>query len=325
MPIPLVDTEEDMFFRELGLLHYDDQGYDVGAAFGQGQQSDGYQGMIPSCHLPQREQLHIPDFSIFPSSDGGNGLPPLPEIKLQPLSPPENWDEIVAQYLEPEVFDSEVPYLSGPYHDNIVEPEHQRFKAPHPEPQPVSLPMVRRTISEIEKAPKKHRPQDTDMGFDDHQIRLRRLIESRSLQYCGHITSPDDARKQRAVYESLSRQVGHNVIPPDLDVTFPGTDEEYRNRIQQMFEAICDWSSRREWRAKMGQKRVKKWLEDVVKRRRELGLEADLSKVCDDEIVPPPERMPGIGEQWTNVVHRSMSGIEIELLCAQILVGPLVS
>jgi len=86
-----------------------------------------------------------------------------------------------------------------------------------------------------------------------------------------------------------------------------------------MFEAICDWSSPREWRAKMGPAIAKKWTDEFIADRKAKGLSEDISKLTEKELAPPPERMPSIHDQWKNVIHQQLSDIEIELLCAKIL------
>ncbi|KAF4469449.1 hypothetical protein FALBO_3641 [Fusarium albosuccineum] len=198
-------------------------------------------------------------------------------------------------------------------------PETLEVVTPKPEPQPtVPLPMIQEIKQDEEKPPRKHRLQVPPVTGTVDPNDLPTLLNIHTFQYQGHITSQTDAVFLRARYDALSRQTLHTSNPGN-DGTFPITPWNYRARIQEMFEAICDWSSRREWRAKMGQKRVKDWVAEVTQHRRQLGLGADLSKVCDDEIVPPVDRMPPLAEQWKNVIHRVMSDVEIELLCAQIL------
>ncbi|KAJ3516005.1 hypothetical protein NM208_g14901 [Fusarium decemcellulare] len=181
-------------------------------------------------------------------------------------------------------------------------PETLEVVTPKPEPQlTVSLPMIQEIKQDEEKPPRKHRLQVPPVTGTVDPNDLPTLLNIHTFQYQGHITSQTDAVFLRARYDALSRQTLHTSEPGN-DGTFPITPWNYRARIQEMFEAVCDWSSRQ-----------------VTKHRRQLGLGADLSKVCDDEIVPPVDRMPPLAEQWKNVIHRVMSDVEIELLCAQIL------
>ncbi|KAM5347843.1 hypothetical protein ACJ41O_007667 [Fusarium nematophilum] len=184
-------------------------------------------------------------------------------------------------------------------------------------PNPIRLPVTReKPAPEADKPPKKHRPLDPPQAANP----FTQLLKIKTLQCQGFITSPDSAAALRKQYTSLSRQAKYNTSRPENDATFPQNDQEYCSRVREMFEAICDWSKGdSEWRARMGQKRVRPWLKELSQVMRQRGLDGDVSKMSDDEVVPPVERMPALDEQWMNVVHRPMSDVEIELLCADIL------
>ncbi|KAM5385446.1 hypothetical protein ACJZ2D_001087 [Fusarium nematophilum] len=186
-------------------------------------------------------------------------------------------------------------------------------------PNPIRLPVTReKPAPEADKPPKKHRPLDPPQAANP----FTQLLKIKTLQCQGFITSPDSAAALRKQYTSLSRQAKYNTSRPENDATFPQNDQEYCSRVREMFEAICDWSKGdSEWRARMGQKRVRPWLKELSQVMRQRGLDGDVSKMSDDEVVPPVERMPALDEQWMNVVHRPMSDVEIELLCADILVN----
>ncbi|KAM0432977.1 hypothetical protein ACHAPT_004682 [Fusarium lateritium] len=183
---------------------------------------------------------------------------------------------------------------------------------------PVTLTAVQGTRLDADRPPKRHRlqiPQVTD-GPDS---RLVSLLSTSDFKYKGYIASADEAKALRTRYDRLSCQEGRNTSFPGQDESFPNNNVEFRRRVREIFEAICDWTDLREWRAKMGQKRVKDWLAEVAQQRRNKGLDDDLSKLSDKDLMPPADRMPKMEEQWKNVIHRPMSDIEIELLCAQIL------
>ncbi|CAM1511835.1 Fc.00g093480.m01.CDS01 [Cosmosporella sp. VM-42] len=172
---------------------------------------------------------------------------------------------------------------------------------------------------------KKHKGKDIDqlkkcttLSSPDRDILLHQL-EQRTYEYQGYIQSHPQASFILNAYENLSSQDERFVSNPETDRTFPQNTEDYKTRIRELFEAICDWSNRREWRARMGPRLVKAWIAEVTALRKTQGLEINTSNVEDDLLVPPANRMPPIDEQWMNVVHRKMSDIEIELLCSQIL------
>ncbi|KAJ4269917.1 hypothetical protein NW762_001588 [Fusarium torreyae] len=199
-----------------------------------------------------------------------------------------------------------------PIHPAVVQPQSQI-------PLPVSLPVVEGVRSDAERNPKKYHPKGQPIAQNGGQQWVISKLKDTTFEYKGYIDSEKKAEAIRDTFDSLSRPHGAHFTHPGNDATFPSPGAAYRDAIRQIFEAICDWSSPREWRAKMGQKRVKEWMAEVTYHRTILGLTTDPSKVCDDDITPPPHRMPPLEEQWKNVVHHRMSNIEIELLSAQIL------
>jgi hypothetical protein len=222
-------------------------------------------------------------------------------------------------FLKTEVLD--MPGLDNTPPSHTITPCTERFEPVTPTQYPISLTAVPGTKLDTDRPPKRHRlqaPQITD-GPDGHLVSL---LGQSTFKYQGHIISLAHANSLRQQYDLLSCQRDRNTTSPEQDESFPNTDDEFRGRIREIFEAICDWTDLREWRAKMGQKRVREWLAEVVQQRRSLGLDDDLSKLSDKELQPPANRMPSMKEQWKNVIHRTMSDVEIELLCAQILVSP---
>ena len=185
------------------------------------------------------------------------------------------------------------------------------------------------TSCNMNRAPKRHKLKHIDelktpdTPCPSHQPELVRLLKkSPTFKYQGHIKSQSDAVGFRNAYNDLSSShTSRHASQPETDSTFPQSEEDYRARISELFEAICDWSHGYGWRARMGSDLAKAWLADVAILRKSQGLEADLSKVSDDLITPPEDRMPSIEEQWMKVVHHKMSDIEIEMLCSKILVS----
>ncbi|RSL71900.1 hypothetical protein CEP54_001166 [Fusarium duplospermum] len=218
--------------------------------------------------------------------------------------------------LKTEILD--VPGLEDTPLTNTITPSTDRLEPVTPTQHPISLTAIPGAKLDTERPPKRHRlqvPQITD-GPDGHLVSL---LGDPTFKYQGHIVSLTHANNLRQQYDLLSTQRGRNTTSPEQDESFPNTDEEFRGRVREIFEAICDWTDLREWRAKMGQKRVRDWLAEVARQRRSQGLDDDLSKLSDKELMPPADRMPSMKDQWKNVIHRTMSDIEIELLCAQIL------
>ena len=179
---------------------------------------------------------------------------------------------------------------------------------------------------EVDKAPRKHKPKQPNQFSREHTTAAQKEILSHmgnsSFKYEGHIKSEDDAAHKRQAYESLSAQTDRIILSPEMDETFPSCDEQYRRRIKELFEAICDWTSHTlQWRAKMGQQRVREWLNEKKGQLETAGLSSNLSQLSDDELAPPADKMPPLAQQWQNVIHHAMSSIEIELLCSRILVS----
>ncbi|OBS20788.1 hypothetical protein FPOA_07129 [Fusarium poae] len=172
----------------------------------------------------------------------------------------------------------------------------------------------------IEQPPKKYRAPAKPTAQNPSQEWLVPKLDHFTRQYQGYINTPNMAKTVESVFLSLSRPPANATTTRHAnDPSFPRTMQDYRNCVKQMFEAICDWSSTREWRAKMGHPLATQWVEKVKRNRRNLGLSTAASDLTDEDLAPPASEMPPVDEQWKNVIHRRLSDIEIELLCAKIL------
>ncbi|KAF5677624.1 hypothetical protein FHETE_1675 [Fusarium heterosporum] len=167
-----------------------------------------------------------------------------------------------------------------------------------------------------EKIPKKFRIPAQLKGRDASQEWLISQLNNHTREYQGYIDTPDAAGYWGRVFFSLSRAEGGKVTCPSNDATFPKTHQEYRDRVRQIFEAICDWTSRREWRAKMGSSAAKKWTDKAKADRK---AQHNLPEIPDEDLIPPAELIPSVEQQWKNVIHYHLSDIEIELLSSKIL------
>ncbi|KAJ4020537.1 hypothetical protein NW766_002024 [Fusarium irregulare] len=228
-----------------------------------------------------------------------------------------------------------VPYVQGllspqqnPLMQAIVPPQPNQpqsgfnFAAPVNRPIPSNRqPILNRPVPvpPTEQAPKKYRLAHPT-SQNKYQAWLVPKLEQFTRQYQGYIPCREGAHRLEAIFLSMSN-------PPDAatksriatDPTFPRSPQDDCARVREMFEAICDWSSPREWRAKMGPAMAKKWTDEFIADRKAKGLSEDISKLTEKQLAPPPERMPPIYDQWKNVIHQQLSDIEIELLCAKIL------
>lgn len=142
-------------------------------------------------------------------------------------------------------------------------------------------------------------------------------LKEHKREYQGFLNSRESAAFWGNVYLNLSRPENAKVTNPNNDDSFPKSDLDYQYRIREVFEAICDWSSPREWRAKMGPAAAKKWMEEVKAHQKE----QNLPEISEEYLIPPIEKMPPVEEQWRNVIHYDMSDFEIELLGSRILVS----
>lgn len=230
------------------------------------------------------------------------------------------------------------PYMQGNYpqpinyHSQVITPSqpdqpqpqaaqyHYHTTTPilNPNPQPARPNIVYPTTRlPIEQPPKKYRSPAQPTAQNNHQAWLVPKLEHYTRQYQGYINNPNAAKGIESVFLSLSHPPDTaTTTRPSADLTFPRTTQEYRGRVRQMFEAICDWSSPREWRAKMGHTMAQRWIEQVKTDRK-----SEVSDLNDEDFAPPPHLMPPVEEQWKNVIHRHLSDIEIELLSAKILVS----
>jgi hypothetical protein len=142
-------------------------------------------------------------------------------------------------------------------------------------------------------------------------------LKEHKREYQGFINSPGSAAYWGNVYLSLARPESGKITNQNSDDSFPKTNLDYQNRIREVFEAICDWSSPRGWRAKMGPAAAKKWMEEIKAHQKA----ENLPEIPEEDLIPPVGQMPPVEEQWRNVIHYDMSDFEIELLGSRILVG----
>ncbi|RGP77534.1 hypothetical protein FLONG3_4319 [Fusarium longipes] len=229
------------------------------------------------------------------------------------------------------------PYIHGNYQQTNYHPQGVVPQSDQPQPQPQPQPQYHfpsmmpsfnpnpqplrpTTRPPIDQPPKKYRAAPQPTPQNKQQAWLVPRLEHFTRQYQGYINSPNVARGIETVFLSLSHppETATTTLP-DTDMSFPRSTHEYRLRIRQMFEAICDWSSPREWRAKMGHSMAAQWIDRVKRDRHSRGLSTKMTDLTDEDLAPPPNLMPPVEEQWKNVIHRRLSDIEIELLCAKIL------
>ncbi|KAG9504769.1 hypothetical protein J7337_004747 [Fusarium musae] len=169
--------------------------------------------------------------------------------------------------------------------------------------------------------PTRHKIPTNPANISPHTLEQQSLLSELqhfTHEYQGYITNPVQARQIGNLFLSLAHHEV-TVTPPEMDPTFPRTNEAYRARVQELFMAIVDWSNPRGWRTKMGSKLAVQWVEEVKAYRKSVGLSVEPSDMLDHQIEPPLDRMPPVNEQWKNVVHRQLSNIEIEILSSKIL------
>ncbi|KAF7552405.1 hypothetical protein G7Z17_g4373 [Cylindrodendrum hubeiense] len=154
---------------------------------------------------------------------------------------------------------------------------------------------------------------ESDTGPDGNEVNNRN--EQTPFRYLGYVNSSEQAAALRRTFNDRSDLNGGITTKPESDATFPQTEEQYRGRVREIVEAMCDWSRVTEWRTRMGRENTKEWIEEYT---REHG---PISQLDDADLKPPENRMPSLVEQWRNVTHREMDDLTIELLGAEILQG----
>jgi hypothetical protein len=208
----------------------------------------------------------------------------------------------------------------------VIQPQIAQFQPSQPQVAPrVHTTCSRGSVAfpvpgpdrQVERQPKRVRIPSQLKGRNPAQEWVVARLKEHKREYQGYINSPGTAAYWGGVFLSLSRPEGAKVTGPNNDVSFPKTHRDYQNRIRQIFEAICDWSSPREWRAKMGPSAAKKWT-DEAKAQRKVH---NLPEIPEEDLVPPAELIPSVDEQWKNVIHYNLSDFEIELLSSKILVS----
>ncbi|KAF5632972.1 uncharacterized protein FTJAE_7357 [Fusarium tjaetaba] len=195
---------------------------------------------------------------------------------------------------------------------------HPGFPVPQPRG-PLSQGLPRKGPAPSE--PTRHKIPTNPANISPHTLEQQSLLSELqhfTHEYQGYITNPVQARQIGNLFLSLAHHEV-TVTPPEMDPTFPRTNEAYRARVQELFMAIVDWSNPRGWRTKMGSKLAVQWVEEIKAYRKSVGLSVEPSDMLDHQIEPPLDRMPPVNEQWKNVVHRQLSNIEIEILSSKIL------
>lgn len=175
----------------------------------------------------------------------------------------------------------------------------------------------RRVDQHAEKTPRRIRISTQLKPRNPPEERVVSKLKEHKREYQGFLNSRESAAFWGNVYLNLSRPENAKVTNPNNDDSFPKTNLDYQYRIREIFEAICDWSSPREWRAKMGPSAAKKWMEEVKAHQKE----QNLPEIPEEDLIPPVEKMPPVEDQWKNVIHYDMSDFEIELLGSRILVS----
>ncbi|KAF5704243.1 hypothetical protein FMUND_12622 [Fusarium mundagurra] len=274
----------------------------------------------------------------LPESFQTQTYPPLnnqPQAYPIPMSQPL-YDQTALQQMQP--FPVRQPGLGGRQMRQTQYPQRQRFfptsnQLLQPLPGQVSHPAFQISQPHIPPSqgpprkgpapnePTRHKIPTNPANINPHTIEQHSLLSELqhfTHEYQGYITNPVQARQIGNLFLSLAHHEV-TVTPPDMDPTFPRTNEAYRARVQELFMAIVDWSNPRGWRTKMGSKLAVQWVEEVKAYRKSVGLSVEPSDMLDHQIEPPLDRMPPVNEQWKNVVHRQLSNIEIEILSSKIL------
>ncbi|KAF5624898.1 hypothetical protein F52700_9273 [Fusarium sp. NRRL 52700] len=201
---------------------------------------------------------------------------------------------------------------------------HPAFQSSQPHNPPTQAPPPK---GPAPNEPIRHKIPTNPANISPHTIEQQSLLselQQFTHEYQGYITNPVQARQIGNLFLSLAHHEV-TVTPPDMDPSFPRTNEAYRARVQELFMAIVDWSNPRGWRTKMGSKLAVQWVEEVKAYRKSVGLSVEPSDMLDHQIEPPLDRMPPVNEQWKNVVHRQLSDIEIEILSSKILDSAMLS
>ncbi|KAI1015170.1 hypothetical protein LB503_003953 [Fusarium chuoi] len=217
-----------------------------------------------------------------------------------------------AQYPQQQLFFSMNNQLHQALPGQVSHPAFQPHNPP-PQGQPRDGPAP--------SEPTRHKIPTNPASINPHTVEQHSLLselQNFTHEYQGYIVNPVQARQIGNLFLSLAHHEV-TVTPPDMDPTFPRTNEAYRARVQELFMAIVDWSNPRGWRTKMGSKLAVQWVEEVKVYRKSVGLSVEPADMLDHQIEPPLERMPPVNEQWKNVVHRQLSNIEIEILSSKIL------
>ncbi|WZH41025.1 hypothetical protein QYS62_001967 [Fusarium acuminatum] len=173
----------------------------------------------------------------------------------------------------------------------------------------------RRDYHPVERQPKRIRISSQLKARDVPEQCVLTKLKEHKREYQGFINSPGSAAYWGNVYLSLARPESGKITNQNNDDSFPKTNLDYQNRIREVFEAICDWSNPRGWRAKMGPAAAKKWMEEIRAHQKA----ENLPEIPEEDLIPPVEQMPPVEEQWRNVIHYDMSDFEIELLGSRIL------
>ncbi|KAF5555831.1 hypothetical protein FNAPI_6011 [Fusarium napiforme] len=291
---------------------------------------------------PMNPEDYLPEsFQTQPYPPLNNQPQAYPVPMSQPFYDQTALQQMQAQQMQP--FAVRQPGLSGRQMRHAQYPQQQLFSINNqlhqPLPGPVSHPAFqpsqpRGPLSQgpprkcpAPSEPTRHKIPTNPANISPHTLEQQSLLSELqhfTHEYKGYITNPVQARQIGNLFLSLAHHEV-TVTPPEMDPTFPRTNEAYRARVQELFMAIVDWSNPRGWRTKMGSKLAVQWVEEVKAYRKSVGLSVEPSDMLDHQIEPPLDRMPPVNEQWKNVVHRQLSNIEIEILSSKILDSAILS
>lgn len=167
--------------------------------------------------------------------------------------------------------------------------------------------------------------KDTLHGRNFNEATLMQQLATHDGTYQPNFSNMADARAWRNTYMGLSRRPPELITTPATDATFPRSEADERLLKQRLFSNIVDWSCFDEYKMALGGvngSEWKEWIEELRRRRAGMGLYAeDLSALSDEQLRPPPERLPPLEIMWKRVVKYWPSDIEIHLLCWEMLVS----
>lgn len=247
----------------------------------------------------------------------GQGFQPPPHQAVpQPMHPYQQQPS-QAGYFQPQLPQPDATQPQMSQFQSAQTQAARRLDMPCPRESDAFPVPARRVNHPVERQPRRIRISSQLKARNPPEECVMNKLEEHKREYQGFLNSPGSAAYWGNVYLGLARPESAKVTNPNNDDSFPKSDLDYQYRIREVFEAICDWSSPREWRAKMGPAAAKKWMEEVKAHQKE----QNLPEIPEEDLIPPIEKMPPVEEQWRNVIHYDMSDFEIELLGSRILVS----